>query len=59
MFESAIKIAANSISELRKSDVFRVLEQNGADNRQELASYISEMRPDLAEEVSEIMDEEF
>ncbi len=57
MFEASIKIAANSITELRKADVFRVLEQN--DNRTALAAYISESRPDLAQEVAEIMDEEF
>jgi len=57
MFEAAIKIAANSVSELRKADVFRVLEQN--DNRVALAAYISDVRPDLAEEVAEIMEEEF
>lgn len=57
MFDAAIKIAANSVSELRKSDVFRVLEQN--DNRPALAAFISTARPDLADEVSEIMAEEF
>lgn len=57
MFETAIKIAANSISELRKNDVFRVLEQNN--DREALAAYISEKRPDLADEVAEIMEEEF
>lgn len=59
MFDAAIKIAANDISELRKSDVFRVLEQNGLENRNRLADYISTMRPDLAGEVAEIMEEEF
>lgn len=58
MFEVQIKIAANSVGELRKADVFRVLEQN-ADVRDSLAAYISEQRPDLADEVSEIMAEEF
>ena len=57
--EAAIKIAANSISELRKADVFRVLEQNGDAIRNDLAAYISAERPDLADEVSEIMAEEF
>ena len=59
MFEAAIKIAANSISELRQSDVFRVLDQNGAALRSELAAYITSERPDLAVEVAEIMAEEF
>ena len=57
MFEAAIKIAANSVSELRKSDVFRVLEQNT--DRAGLAAFISIERPDLAAEVAEIMEEEF
>lgn len=57
MFEAAIKIAANSINELRKSDVFRVLEQNN--DRAMLAAYICDARPDLADEVNEIMAEEF
>ncbi len=59
MFDTAIKIAANSISELRKSDVFRVLDQNGSGNRAALADYITSARPDLAAEVLEIMEEEF
>ena len=57
MYEAAIKIAANSVSELRKSDVFRVLEQNS--DRAGLAAFISAQRPDLAAEVTEIMEEEF
>lgn len=57
--EAAIKIAANDISALRQSDVFRVLDQNGSANRAELAAYISAARPDLASEVAEIMAEEF
>lgn len=57
MYEAAIKIAADSISELRRADVFRVLEQN--DDRAGLAAFISAYRPDLADEVAEIMEEEF
>lgn len=55
--ENLIKIAADSIQSLRKSDVFRVLEQNDANVRNELASYISVNRPDLAEEVSECLED--
>lgn len=57
MFDAAIKIAAENIEALRKADVFRVLEQN--DNRAELAAWIAAQRPDLADEVAEIMAEEF
>lgn len=59
VLETAIKIAANSISELRVSDVFRVLEQNSASIRAELAEFIANSRPDLAAEVLEVMEEEF
>ncbi len=55
--ENLIKIAADSIQALRKSDVFRVLEQNNSDIRGELAAYISTSRPDLAEEVEDCMTE--
>lgn len=59
-----IKVAANTIGELRKVDVYRVLGSIHPDNidgvsRSDLATYISEKRPDLADEVSEVMEEEF
>lgn len=57
--ERLILIAADSIATLRRQDVFRVLDQNSASVRTELAAYISTSRPDLAEEVAEIMEEEF
>lgn len=56
--ERYIKVAADSIGQLRKIDVLRVLESNGTRQR-ELARYIAEMRPDLAQEVGEVMVEEF
>lgn len=56
--EGLIKIAADSIYKLRKDDVYRVLDQN-ADSREDLAAYISQKRPDLAQEVEEVMREEF
>lgn len=52
-----IKIAADNIETLRKSDVYRVLEQNSADIREELAAFISSERPDLAEEVADCLEE--
>lgn len=56
--EKYIKVAANSIGELRKTDVMRVLESNSSVNRK-LANYITQKRPDLAGEVKEVMEDEF
>lgn len=53
-----IKLAADSIEKLRKPDVYRVLESAGKD-REKLAAHISDKRPDLADEVREIMTDEF
>lgn len=62
--ESYIVIAADSVAELRKVDVFRVLDSLRADNidgvtRSRLASFISQNRPDLVDEVTAVMQEEF
>jgi hypothetical protein len=56
--ELFIKVAADSIGELRKVDVMRVLESNSMRKRP-LANYICQHRPDLATEVIEVMEEEF
>lgn len=56
-YDTMIKIAADSIEQLRASDVDRVLEQNDARHRAGLAAYISEKRPDLAGDVSDVMEE--
>lgn len=56
--EVFIKVAADSIGELRKVDVMRVLESNSIRRRQ-LANYICQHRPDLANEVVEVMEVEF
>lgn len=58
-FDTAIAIAADSVATLRRPDVFRVLDHNGAEMRGELADYISTSRPDLAAEVADVMAEEF
>lgn len=55
--EVFIKVAADSIAELRKVDVLRVLISNGLRQKQ-LARYICAKRPDLAQEVRECMQEE-
>lgn len=57
--EKYIKVAADSINELRKADVYRVLvESNRIEFRQGIANYIKENRPDLAEEVDSVLAEE-
>lgn len=56
--ELYIKVAADSIGDLRKTDVFRVLiESNRAVNRAAIADYIKRERPDLVNEVNDVMDE--
>lgn len=55
--ESYVKIAADSIAKLRQSDVYRVLESAGKDAHS-VARYIVKNRPDLEDEVREVMVEE-
>ena len=55
--EVFIKVASDSIAELRKVDVLRVLTSNGMCQRP-LARYICSKRPDLAHEVKECMEDE-
>lgn len=62
--EQFIKIAADSIDQLRKVDVYRVLSSVRADNidgvtRLDLATFIAVKRVDLIDEVAEVMSEEF
>lgn len=56
--DTLIKIAADSIAQLRRIDVFRVLDAAG-DRRESLATYIIEHRPDLQAEVLAVMAEEW
>lgn len=53
----AIRISADSVDELRKSDVYRVLTQGVSDDsqRQQVADYIVKHRPELKDEVDEAM----
>lgn len=53
--EHYIKIAADSIEKLRKSDVDRVLDECGKAMRAKVAAYIKAKRPDLADEVDDIL----
>lgn len=56
--QNLISIAADSIEQLRRVDVYRVL--NSAHNQREaLATYIIENRPDLQREVLDVMAEEW
>lgn len=55
--EVFIKVAADSIAQLRKVDVLRVLISNGMRQKQ-LARYICAKRPDLEQEVKECMRDE-
>ena len=53
--EQAIKIAADSIEELRKQDVYRVLDWYP--QLDGLAAWIKAKRPDLTEEVNAVIAE--
>ena len=55
--DSAIKIAADDITKLRKPDVFRVLDWAPAEHRDRLASHIITKRPDLKAEVDDVISE--
>jgi hypothetical protein len=54
-YETYIGIAANTVKELRKADVYRVLDECPAKDRGALAKYIVDNRPDLSLEVRESM----
>ena len=53
MYERMIAIAADSSSDLRASDVYRVLSTASADDRSGLAEYIMQRRPELSSEVAD------
>ena len=53
-----IRVAADSVEELRRVDVMRVLEPHSL-RKFALARYIAQKRPDLEQEVSEVMADEF
>ncbi len=54
-YEMLIQSAADSVSKLRRSDVDRVLEESPAKHRAGLAAYIKQNRPDLADEVDDVL----
>lgn len=56
--DAFIRVAADSVEELRRVDVMRVLESNSL-RKFSLARYIAQTRPDLEQEVSEVMADEF
>ena len=53
--ESALKLVADSIDRLRQCDVFRMLESLEGDNRQTMAKFIIENRPDVTDRVNATM----
>jgi hypothetical protein len=53
--ERLVAVAADNISKLRKADVDRVISEAPSSARAELSAYISSNRPDLAEEVVEVI----
>lgn len=52
-----VKISAEDITKLRKQDVYRVLEWAQKEHRQQMADYITKNRPELSEEVADVMEE--
>lgn len=56
-FETYIGVAANSIEQLRKQDVYRVLEECPLKDRLKLADYIARGRRDLAPEVKDCIED--
>lgn len=56
--ETLIKIAADTVAQLRRIDVYRVLDAAG-DQRADLATFITTQRPDLVREVTDVMAEEW
>jgi hypothetical protein len=53
----AIQISADSIAELRRCDVFRVLEWTPAEHRAVVAEYVCANRPEFAAEVVSVLAE--
>jgi hypothetical protein len=55
---SAIQIVADDVSQLRRSDVFRLLDTYH-EQRHAIAAYLRQHRPDLAEEIADCLEELF
>ena len=53
--ENFIKIAANSVKELRKQDVYRVLDSNDPKHMDKIADYVRKNRPELSGDVDEAL----
>lgn len=56
-YAAMIAIAADSVQNLRKADVFRVLDEAAAENRQGLAEFIKSNRAELTDEVEDALGE--
>ena len=55
--ELHVKIAADSLAELRRCDVFRLLSQLDADERSFMAQWITASRWDLRDEVASCLED--
>ena len=55
--ESVLPVVADSWTLLRKSDVYRLLSQFGADELDEVAEIVLAMRPDCKKQVTEAVDD--
>jgi hypothetical protein len=55
--QSAVKVAADDVRSLRRCDVFRVLDWAPAEHRGAVADHIRAERPDLTDEVAEVLAE--
>jgi hypothetical protein len=56
-FDGYILIAANDLASLRKSDVYRVLQEAPRKDRAALGAYIKQERSDLAEEANDALED--
>lgn len=56
-WKGSLLLAADSIDKLRASDVERVLLDVPENDREELGRDISRSRPDLSDEIADIMEE--
>lgn len=56
-FETLVKISADSVDKLRKSDVDRVLTECPTSSRKQFSEWLKSKRPDLATEIDEVLED--
>jgi hypothetical protein len=56
---AAIAIVADSVAQVRRTDVFRLLDTFEGAERTALARYLRQNRPDLSAEIEDCLDELF